>query len=353
MMAKIKKGFVLPFILILITVLVALVGSVTYLTTIGVQSAGGKLERHKALSIAEAGFNKAIWYMVTHPDEGGEGPAWRTSAYSEDFGGGSFTFSIIDHGVDPDAFYINSKGYYHDTQAELEVLATVEYAHRFVDYALHSDDKINFKRYGKVKGNVYADGNVTIEAGTDVSGGTVAVTAGHQITGEGTYVEGPTAIPQSPVIDFAYYENKFAVAEAGGPDVIVGDQVYTDLDLNGQALYVTGTVTIEGFISGKGEIVSLEQIYAADSASLGTETKLIARGAIVVEDQVALQRNVMFYSDEQVTFTNGLVDSNRITALTPKQLVFEDNVGGRRHLLWRPDHHWGKCGYHGQPDRRR
>ncbi|MFC1568259.1 hypothetical protein ACFL37_01010 [Candidatus Margulisiibacteriota bacterium] len=325
-MNKNKRGFVLPFVLILITVLVVIVGSVTYLTTVGVQNASSDLEKHKALSIAEAGVNKAIWFMVTHPDEGGEGPEWRTGTYSENFGGGSYTFSVIDHGVDPDAFYINCHGYYRETEAELEVLATVEYAHRFVDYALHSDESVKINPAGKVKGNIYADGDVTIEAGSDVSDGTVAVTAGHTVTGEGTYVEGPTAVPRTPVIDYAYYENKFVVADAGGPDVVVGDQVYDDLDLNSQALYVNGTVTIEGSLSGKGEIVSTGQIHVLGGASVGTEIKLIARQPLRVESTVDLKRNVMLYSDERVTLGTGLVESNRITALTPKQLVFEDNV---------------------------
>jgi cytoskeletal protein CcmA (bactofilin family) len=323
---KNSAGFILPFVLILITVLVAIIGGITYLTTVGVENAGNKLEQTKALNIAEAGLNKAIWFMVTHPDEGGEGAEWRTGAYSEDFGGGSYTFSITDHGVDPNAFYINSRGYYRGTEAELEILATVEYAHRFVDYALHSDLDIDFKPSGKIKGNVYADGNITVEAGTEVSGGTVVVTPGHGVTGEGTYTEGPNTTPLSPVIDYAYYENKFLQVESGGPDVISGDQVYTDLDLNSQPLLVNGSVTLEGSISGKGEIVATGRIHVVSGSMIGTEIKLIARQPVKVEVSSELKRNVMLYSDEQVTIGTGLVESNQITALTPRTLVFEDNV---------------------------
>jgi cytoskeletal protein CcmA (bactofilin family) len=326
MIKKKMKGFVLPLFLILITVLMAVVGSVTYLSTIGIQSAGNKLEKHKALNIAEAGLNKAIWYLVTHPDEGGKGPEWRTGAFTEKFGGGSYTFAITDHATDPDAFYVNSRGHYRNTEEELEILASVDYAHRFVDYALHSDKNINIHGWGNVSGNIYADGDVTIEAGTKVRDGTVAVTAGHKVTGEGTYLKGPTAIPQSPVVDYAYYENKFCAAEAGGPDVVQGDQVYTDLDLNGQTLYVNGTVTVKGHLSGKGEIVSTQKIFVAPNTCIGTDSKLIARGDVFVENLTILQRNAMFYSDKQVTLAPGLVNHPQIAALTPKKLIFGANT---------------------------
>ncbi|MFC1540529.1 pilus assembly PilX N-terminal domain-containing protein [Candidatus Margulisiibacteriota bacterium] len=325
-MNKNKKGFVLPFVLILITVLVVIVGSVTYLTTVGVQSAGSKLERHKALNIAEAGFNKAIWYLVTHPEEGGEGAEWRTSSLTEDFGEGSYTIAVVTDPIDPDAFSINSKGYYRDAIAELEVFATIEYADRFIDYALHSETDIDIDPDSAISGDIFADGDVTVEAGASVTDGTVQVTAGHSVSGEGEYVLGATAAPETPVIDYAYYENKFAIAEAGGPDVVQGDQVYSDLDLNEQTLYVNGTVTVEGHLSGKGDIVATGQLFVRDYATIGNRTKLIARGKIVVYDDAVLKKNVMFYSDTRIRFQSDLEGNRMITALTPKKLVFADNV---------------------------
>ena len=37
-----KKGFMIPFFLILVVALAAIVGSVTYLTTVGIKNVGGQ-----------------------------------------------------------------------------------------------------------------------------------------------------------------------------------------------------------------------------------------------------------------------------------------------------------------------
>ena len=316
----------IPLFIILVIALMAIVGSVTQVTTIGVRNIGKSVEQQKALSIAEAGLNKAVWYLTTPPEEGGMGKDWRTEGVTEEFSGGSFIISIKDDPYDPDLFIISSKGSYQYTSQHLEVVAGEIFAGRFVDYALHSDQAIGIDEAADISGDIYADGDVTVESGAQVTDGTVSVTEGHAVTGEGSYVEGATALEDPPVIDYDFYAEKIAVAEAGGPNVLEGDRVCTYFNLNGQSVYVNGNVTIEGEIVGNGEIVSSASVDIRDEASFSGRVRIIAEDKMRVFAGADFDKAAMLYAENLIYIRPNFQNASKIALLTPKVLNIQNNA---------------------------
>lgn len=321
-----KKGFIIPIALIIIVSLSIIVGSILVISTTNVKKVDTRADRLKARNIAEAGLHKALWYLSNDPIAGGTGVKWRTQDHIEAFGGGNYSITIVDDTADEDLFIITSTGNYQSTIKVLEVQAGVTFGGSFVDYAMHSDQAIGINPHALVFGNIYADGDVTVEAGAVVSRGSIKVTKGYMVTGEGNYVIGPTAEDNPTIIDYAYFIAIFDLIEASGPDIIQGDQSYGTFDLNGLTLYVNGSVTLEGEVKGPGRIAASEQIYVENLAEIDKKIELIAGDKLMIKQYSELGRNDLLYAGNQIVFSNGLFNKHKIIALTPKKLTIGQNV---------------------------
>jgi predicted acyltransferase (DUF342 family) len=323
-MAKYKKGYMIPFFLILVTALVAIVGSVTYLTTAGVRNIGSRVEQQKALYIAEAGLNKAIWYLTTPPEEGGMGIDWRTAGVTEEFGEGSFTISVED---DPAGLKITAQSVYRNRERTLQILADEDFADVFTKYAMYGDADVVVSEASEITGDLMADGNVTVDQGATVADGVVAVTEGNEVTGGGQYTAGAAEqVPASPSVDTSYYDNLIAVAEAGGASVVQGNQSYSNLDLNGQTLLVNGDVVLSGNLTGLGEIIATGNIYIQDGAIIGENNKLIGKSGVFVNRYAQLKKNTVLFGKNQVNFAQNFKNTESVIVMTPQQLQVGDNV---------------------------
>ena len=117
-----NKGSVL--ILTLLFMITSAVLTLGYLSMIkhDITTVGSQLDSARALYIAEAGLNKAAWYLLnTAPDTTTDG-SWRTSAspsapglgandpQQESFDGGTYTMWVEDSNAD---ILITSSGTYH------------------------------------------------------------------------------------------------------------------------------------------------------------------------------------------------------------------------------------------------
>jgi hypothetical protein len=87
-----------------------------------------------------------------------------------------------------------------------------------------------------------------------VLGGTVSYAPGYGVSGTGVYTDGgvPEHLPEMPVLDNSYYENLIAVADSSDPQVLHGDQHFSDYDFSGPPVFVDGDVTISGVTNGGG-----------------------------------------------------------------------------------------------------
>ncbi len=313
--------------LVLVVALTAIVGGLTLMTTTGVKSMGQSEVEEKALCIAEAGLHKAIWNLITPPDEGGMGMDWRTEGVTEEFAGGSYTIIVQDG---PEGVMISSVSNFKGGDRTLQILGNEDLADDFAGYSLYSAADFGIDTLCEVSGNIFADGNVTIPTGSRVVDGVLVVTEGHTITGGGEFIEGdPAIIPGNPRVDPIYYNNQIAVAEAGGPSVVQGYQTYTDLDLNGLSLYVNGGVSLNGNISGGGEIIAAGEINIAGTAVIGEKIRLIAKGEVNVSASKKtcpkFKEDVVLYSGSDINIPNDFNNEDAIFILGSRDVSIGNN----------------------------
>ncbi len=83
-----KKGVALILVLILVMAIAVIVGGFLYGINVNQRFVYQKVNRVRTFYIAEAGINKAIYYLAyTAPDSSTDG-SWRTTAYPADPGEG-------------------------------------------------------------------------------------------------------------------------------------------------------------------------------------------------------------------------------------------------------------------------
>ncbi|MFH1347850.1 MAG: hypothetical protein ABIH22_04080 [Candidatus Margulisiibacteriota bacterium] len=324
-----KKGYIIPFFLVLIIALSAIVGSVTYITTASVRNINSKIYEQRSHYIAEAGIYKALWYLIGPEAEGAQGMTWRTTGVTEEFGGGNYTIVIENYPIGgyANTLKITSIGTYNNKQDTIQLTAYEDFIDVFTNYALYSSRDFDMTTSNIISGNFFADGNVLITTGSKIKDGIVAVTGDHGITGEGEYIVGSSGdVPTVPPFDTTYYDNQLAVVAAGGASVVQGDQSYSGLNLNGQTLYVNGNVTITGVITGPGEIVASGNLIVSKYTDVAAGIKLIAGNRLDVDyHKVDMRPNVILYGAEKVITQGNLTNEWPIFIFTPKELYIGNN----------------------------
>lgn len=292
-----RKGFMIPMFFVLVIALAAIVGGVTIVTTTGIRNIGQRVEAEKALYIAEAGLNKAIWNLTVPVEEGGMGLTWRTAGVTEEFAGGSYTMIVED---DPEGIIITIFSTYKGVTREIAIMADEGFSDAFSDYALLSDE------------------DISLAEGTSIEGST-AVTEGNEVTGAGTTGDELTVLSEAN-IDTTYYDNQLAVSDGGGGSVVIGDQIYDDLDLNDVNLYVQGNVIITGNISGRADIVSSGNIDVASGAIIDTNVKLIAKTDLTINSGAKIKKNAVLFAGDNLTIGDDVITGDPAIYLTPKNL---------------------------------
>lgn len=92
-----ERGVVLVLTLALLILLISLVGGFLFATGSLVLNGGWEETDTKILWLAEAGLQKAIWYLRTPPSGGGQGDLWpnsSTQTLTENLGDGSYTMVV-------------------------------------------------------------------------------------------------------------------------------------------------------------------------------------------------------------------------------------------------------------------
>ncbi|MFA5117253.1 MAG: discoidin domain-containing protein [Candidatus Omnitrophota bacterium] len=89
-----RKGMVLILTFIIMITLTVITASFLYMTSVQTRGAGYGIAGSKALWLAEAGVQKAIWNLMTPLASGGKGEDWITSSTTENLGAGSYTLKV-------------------------------------------------------------------------------------------------------------------------------------------------------------------------------------------------------------------------------------------------------------------
>jgi hypothetical protein len=340
---KNKKGFMIPFFAILMTVLVAIVGAVAFLITTNIRDVDKKIGNKKAFYISEAGIYKAVWYLTTPPAQGGKGIDWRTTGKTESFGGGQYRIIVANYSFEghPSGIKITSRGTYGEIEQESAVLAYQESAGGGSGYSLSTGSNFEMRTNSEISGDLFADGNVYVPAGARVINGSVFVTGGHTVTGSGQYVQGTLVTVPEVDPDTSYYDNRIATAMAGGPGVLQGWQTFNYLNLNGQTVYVNSGFSINGTIIGPGEIVGTGTVLIEKSATIGENVKIITMNDVVVKADTSnspdLGKNVLFFGKTNLNFESGFAATEPILILATQNLNVSSNTQIKG-LLYGGDH---------------
>ncbi len=89
-----KKGAALLLTFIIMATLAAITAAFLHMTSIQARASGYDIAGTKALWLAEAGLEKAIWNLKTIAEEGGKGEEWITSGTTESLGEGNYTMVV-------------------------------------------------------------------------------------------------------------------------------------------------------------------------------------------------------------------------------------------------------------------
>ena len=89
-----EEGVVLISTFIVLIALTAITVGFLYMVSIQTKGAGWDLPSSQALWLADAGVQKAIWYLKTPTGSGGQGENWTTAGTTENLGSGSYTMVV-------------------------------------------------------------------------------------------------------------------------------------------------------------------------------------------------------------------------------------------------------------------
>lgn len=295
MFKKTKGNIILVFILM--TALIVIAGSFIFLISGKMRNITYELSSMRALYVAEAGLQKAMWHLNTPPGDGGQGTSWRTTGLEETYGLGKYTFSISDAGGN--RVIIISTGEVLSAKRAVSQKVNLSSLPAAFDYAIFSNSGFSISGSVRISGDIYGDGNISFSGSTNVTDGKVFHPEGTTVSGSGSsqFADGgsPSPLPAMPVLVTSYYSSEISNAEK----VASGNKSFTsNISLNGATIYVNGDVNISGSgsISGPGAIVATGKISISGSrTSDGSDIKFISKSDMSLSGSSTIP-NSIFYS---------------------------------------------------------
>jgi uncharacterized Zn-binding protein involved in type VI secretion len=253
-----------------------------FLSYIGIRlkESGVRVSEIESFYVADAGVNKAIWYLGTPTGSGGRGLTWRVTGTYEAFGWGGFLLTVRDYATNE--VEIISTGEVSGIMKTVSQVVTLGGLPAAFDYAVYCNTGTAFSGNVNVQGDVYMNGSSSFGSNCRFTDGYVYHPTGTTLSGGGTWTDGgaENPVPTFPSFDSSYYDGLIATAQG----VPAGNQTYsnTTVNLNGQTIYVKGNVTISGntTINGPGQIVATGTINQSGNTYTSALVKFVANGAM-------------------------------------------------------------------------
>jgi len=292
-----QKGMALLTTLIFVFILVTFGVALLTMTGNDIKLSALQRDSTEALYIAEAGIDKALWYLNTPEDNGGEGLKWRPNEEQESYPAVSTNYyQLTVEDTEQDIIKITSRGVVSDGNKiygsrKIEVKAKKAISPSpspAYSYAIVTEGNLTFSGDVEIDGDVHSNGNIS--AGVDVLLTTGEATASGEDNelGSANY-----ATQMYPKIDFEYYKGLAiangtyyvglnlikvfnTVEEITGIHFIEGDvEIREDADLNiinGGAIFATGTIIVS----------STPKIRRTQTAGYDNPLAIIAKGNITL-----------------------------------------------------------------------
>jgi len=334
-----QKGMALLTTLIFVFILITFAVALLTMTSNDTKLSTLQRDSTEAFYIAEAGIEKALWYLNTSTDNGGNGLDWRTDAahdlpdgylekdYPDDGSTNYFQITVLNDPDDVNKIIINSKGVvsddnkvYGSRKIEVKAKKAISPASNIAyNYAIATEGDLTFS--GNVQtfgGDVHANENLYISGeGTNISvyNGDVTVSGG---TNEYSPGNENTNIQIYPKIDFDYYK-QLAIdngsyygyetsvvfttyTELSGIHFVDGDiEIKADLDIIDGAIFATGEIKVTGE----------QTINRTQSDEYDNPLAIIAKGDITIGGNIyvegVIQTEGVFTINGSITVYNGAV----------------------------------------------
>lgn len=258
-----QKGMALLTTLIFVFILVTFGVALLTMTSNDIKLSALQRDSTEAFYIAEAGIDKALWYLNTPEDNGGEGLDWRPNEYQESYPAVSTNYYqvTVENTAEQDIIKITSRGVvsdgnkvYGSRKIEVKARKAISPSPSSVyNYAIATEGNLTFSGDVEIDGDVHSNGNI-VSGDTDIAGEATASGASNQL-GSANY-----ATQMYPKIDFEYYKG---LAIANGT-------YYGDLNL--KVFDIEETITGIHFIEGDVEIKRSAVLNIIDGAIFATGT---------------------------------------------------------------------------------
>ena len=311
-----NKGVALILTFIFMISLIIISASYLFMVTYDTRNASAQMNNDKALYLADAGLNKAVWYLTnTAPDTSTDG-SWRTTAYpaasglnptdsrQESLGDGTYTIWVEPEPLGSDIM-VTARGTVNNIERTVRETITlapsVPEAFNKVQYSGGNIDYLNSS--GTITGDLDAVGTVDSEGGMNIpdtitEGSAVAVpsvdTAAYALIA-GTTVSGDMTFNPGTYNGIWYVDGKATIGDnvtINGTIIATGNIVVTNTD----NLTVTPTSNYPALVSdakitgGKLKTSTINGlIYAATSIDLNQGSNNTINGSIISPGNIDLK----------------------------------------------------------------
>lgn len=325
-MKKHSNGNLLITFVVIVS-LSALVLLFIQIIAVRLKDSGSRLSESRAFYAADAGLNKAIWYLAT-PAPTGKGSDWSVNNTWEAFGAGGYHLTIVNSGSTSEALIISTGEVNGIQRTVSEAVSKGGYPFAF-NFGVYSGGGENFTGNILISGDAYVSGNTTFGSNCQVINGDVEHPAGTTVTGAHVTSEVVPAVPM-PTFDSSSYDSLISTAQSSSITslTISGNSNY---NLGGSTIYVHGNVTISGntTITGGGTIVATGTINQS-----GNTTTTNGNVSFISNGQIALSGNTTtpganFYSTSNINVSgNTRVQVGSFLTKGPVSLTGNTNISG-------------------------
>ncbi len=296
-----KKGNILTTFIIIVAI-ASIVGAFMFVLTARVRELPTKKAQAKAFYIAEAGINKAIWYVSTPIEDGGMGQGYRITASTETFGDGQYIYSVLDGPTTGSILIIATGEAFGVSKTIEQLLNSSASSTASFEFAVYSSSNLTMSGAGTINGPVFSAGNITLNGATNISG-PVKILEGNYYKKNGVNQPATTVStpPPMPTIDRSPYDELLsqAASQPAGNMSISGAGNYY---LNGGTLYVNGNLNISGArsIRGGGTIVVTGNVNMSGSGIIDSNTKIIAGNNLSLSGSHVVNSNSVLFAGNNI-----------------------------------------------------
>jgi len=277
-----QKGMALLTTLIFVFILVTFGVALLTMTSNDIKLSALQRDSTEAFYIAEAGIDKALWYLNTPEDNGGEGLDWRTNEYQEPYPAVSTNYYqlTVENTAEQDIIKITSRGVvsdgnkvYGSRKIEVKAKKAISPSPGLVyNYTIttEAEGDLTFGGDVEIDGDVHSNGNIFVDGQDPIITGVATASGGNNDLGSVSH-----ATQMYPRIDFEYYKVL----------AIANETYYGDLDL--KVFDTDETITGIHFIEGDVEIKKNADLEIIDGAIFATGTITVIATPIIKRTQNA------------------------------------------------------------------